>query len=283
MRGSRFVLQLSIRFKGVRQSTSPNSGTERPERALLHRCQRRVIFDAAYSRLKQSYRCEYVFKNEIIRKLFLARHDEATSIVVPELPVRGNRIDLVVINGTTTAYEIKTRYDSLDRLKAQIDASLLVFDRTIIVCDPGHVAKVRALILDERVGVICYTDAGTFRTERQWRSNAAQADPRAIFDCLRADEYVPALRRLLGTVPSVPNTMTYRTFAPLFASLQPRIAHAILANMLKRRFADNASASLARILPAGMAQIYYETPHRDRGRLFANRLLNRKLVSGGYE
>jgi hypothetical protein len=237
-----------------------------------------AFYEAAYARLRRSYRCEYVFKNEIVRKLVLARHDPSTSVVISEFAVGVNRMDIVVVNGTTTAYEIKTAYDSLDRLPAQIGAALRVFDRIIVACDPIHVARVTATIDDDRVGILSFTARGAFRTERPWRANAASVNARSTFDCLRAEEYVPAVRALTGCAPIVPNTLTYRTYAPLFAALAPAIAHRVLADALKRRFADPESPAAGR-LPASMAHIYYETPRAERARLFRHEALARRLGS----
>jgi hypothetical protein len=235
------------------------------------------FYELAYARLRRSYRCEYVFKNEIVRRLVRARHP-SISVVVPEFAVGGNRIDMVVVNGTTTAYEIKTAYDSLDRLPAQIAAALRVFDRVIVACAPEHIQRVVAAVSDDRVGILEYTPRGGFRTERECRPNATATDPRAIFDCLRADEYVRAVRNLVGESPLVPNTQTYRTYAPLFASLPSDVAHGVLIEALGRRFAD-PSWAMAKRLPASMAHIYYETPRAHRARLFADDVLGRRLGS----
>jgi hypothetical protein len=237
------------------------------------------FFETVYAELRRVYQCEYVFKNEIIRRLFLSRHDPTASVVIPEFAVGCNRIDLVVVNGTTTAYEIKTAYDSLERLARQIEAALRVFDRVVVVCDSKHVAAVDTLVGHLGVGVLSYTGRGTFRVEQRWISNVELVQPRAIFDCLRAKEYIPALRAVIGSVPVVPNTLTYRTFAPMFATLSSTTAHGILVKSLRKRFAGQTSADALKRLPSSMTQMYYESSRADRVRLFTDQVLSSPLIS----
>ena len=70
-------------------------------------------FDFFYNLLFSSYRCEYVYKNAIATKLYLGGHHSLQhSLLTNELRIGQSRADVVILNGTSTVYEIKSEYDS---------------------------------------------------------------------------------------------------------------------------------------------------------------------------
>lgn len=68
--------------------------------------------------------------------------------IIEELGIeRGSaRIDLAVVNGALIGYEIKSDYDSLDRLANQMHAYHRVFDELLIVTTPLFVLQVEKLL-----------------------------------------------------------------------------------------------------------------------------------------
>ena len=90
-------------------------------------------FDFFYNLLFKQYRCEYVYKNTIATKLFLSRHSLQNSFMTDEIRSASSRADVAILNGTSTVYEIKSHYDSFDRLDGQLLDYKRVFDRICIV------------------------------------------------------------------------------------------------------------------------------------------------------
>lgn len=223
------------------------------------------LFDWAYGKLWRSYRCEYVYKNEVLRKLFLARHDPAKATATSEFLIGNNRLDLLVLNGTTVAYEVKTDYDALTRLPNQLDAYLSVFDRINVVCAPDFAEQILSLI-DERVGVISLNPKGSLSIRRQWKSNTENIRPEAVFDLLRAPEYIAAVRQLFGVAPNVPNTQRRKVYLDYFRTLSPKMAHEVLLESLRVRFSDR-QPELVHSVPYSMTQMYYEATIAYRRRL----------------
>ncbi|MDB5040912.1 MAG: hypothetical protein JWN27_1638 [Candidatus Eremiobacteraeota bacterium] len=232
------------------------------------------LFARAYELMLETYRCEYVFKNEIVRKLYLARHDVASSSLISEFKVAQNRADLLVVNGTTTVYEVKTRYDVLDRLPYQLTTYLEVFDRVIVVADAVHVSKILAEA-DERVGVISFTARGTFHVERAWTSNSSRVVPATIFDCLHVPEYTSAVKRVTGFAPEVPNTRRHRVYRALFETLSPGQAHRVLVDALRSRYPVHGSAH-ERLHPS-LLHLYFNAAPAHRQKLFSDGVLSRPL------
>ncbi|WP_186124292.1 sce7726 family protein [Burkholderia gladioli] len=69
------------------------------------------------------------------------------------------RADLVAVNGTLRAYEIKSDVDHLTRLSGQIDVYSRYFESVIVVCTRRHLASVLQQT-DSWIGVLCVSNEG---------------------------------------------------------------------------------------------------------------------------
>jgi hypothetical protein len=237
-----------------------------------------AYLERAYDFMKDSCPSEYAYKNEVTNRLFLARHDVTRAAIVSEFRILDARADLVVLNGSSSGYEIKTRYDSLNRLPSQLEAYFRVLDRVIVVSSECHLDEVLR-IAQPAVGVITFGASGTLSTVREPKSNADHVDPGAIFDCLRRREYVAAVEEQFGAQPTMPNTEIYARFRQLFVKLQPRVAHGILVSALTGRLRLDARKDAIEAVPYSLKQTYFDASVRDRRRLFAGDMLRRRLTS----
>lgn len=219
-----------------------------------------------YGEMREAYRCEYVYKNELLNYLVTSRHTPGSSLVIPELRLSKVRVDLAVVNGTTCAYEIKTAFDSLGRLEVQIDTYLKVFDRVYVVCDAKHLAAVQAT-LDARAGILTLDTPGEIVTVREHLDNVPNVSAENIFSCMRKPEFLPEIERLFGGIPQVPNTLLYRECRSLFATLAPEIAHASLIRVLKLRYRNVVQRDCS-ALPSAVRGIFLNLiTEQARGRL----------------
>jgi hypothetical protein len=210
---------------------------------------------------------EYVFKNEIVNQLFLRHHSADRTAVLTEFRVGNTRLDLLVANGTTTCYEIKTDRDELRRLRSQLTAALRVFDKVYVVTTPRHRDSVVS-ILDQmpRVGLYVLDPSTRLTRVRAATPNAAYVDVATIFDCLRQYEYAQAIQRKFGFVPSVPNTRFYSACKTLFASFAPTEAQKVLACSLRRRGVRKGDAVDHLTVPYEVRLLYFNLAPRHRGR-----------------
>ena len=142
-----------------------------------------------YSSMKLNYRCEYVFKNEIIAEL-RKHYSQRRSLIVNEFCVGTSIVDLAFFNGESRAYEIKTGYDTPRRLKGQLNDYRRVFDKCYLVVEQSEVDSWRGY--DEDMGIIafCHGSRGRITMEevRPAKRNE-QIDVDVLMTCLRADEY----------------------------------------------------------------------------------------------
>ena len=192
-------------------------------------------FDFFYSLLFEQYRCEYVYKNAVTTSLYLDRwHLPENSLLTDEFRSGNSRADVVIINGTSTAYEVKSKYDSLKRLGGQIVDYRSVFDRIFVVTTAEKAKEVLDKI-DPQIGVMVLDDSGTINEIREAQSNKANTDPATIFDCMRQAEFCSAIKDAYGYVPNVPNSKLYSESKKLFCKLGPNDAHDLMVRKVRTR------------------------------------------------
>jgi hypothetical protein len=126
----------------------------------------------------------------------LARRHGPETLIVPELGLcqAEARIDLAMVNGHLTGWEVKTAADTLVRLPRQESVYSRVFDRMWLAADARHVESALDLI-PAWWGVceIVSTDAGVrFRKVRDGRINRS-VDLHAIVRLLWRDEVLEEL------------------------------------------------------------------------------------------
>ena len=191
-------------------------------------------FDFFYSILLAQYPCEYVYKNSLTTRLYLSRHNLQKSVLIDEFRSGNSRADIVVMNDTSTVYEVKSKYDSMSRLECQMSDYRMVFDRIYVVTAREMVQEVLARV-DVPVGVMELRDDGELKTLRDAQSNKSNTDPGAIFDCMRQSEFCAVIKEAFGSVPDIPNSFMYRTLRRQFLKLDPERSHDLMVKHIRTR------------------------------------------------
>ena len=192
------------------------------------------IFESCHALMWSGYRSEYVYKNAIARRILLGRHSLQNTRFLTEFRVADCKADVVLINGTSTCYEIKTELDDFERLARQLEAYRRVFDRIYVVTFSGSVQRL-SRHLEPDIGILELTEKYRFATKRPAISNRANVDPLTIFDSMRRSEYTRVLRDATIPIPNVPNTQIYGECRRLFSRLSPEAAHDGMVRALRQR------------------------------------------------
>lgn len=187
-----------------------------------------------YDNMSSHYRNEYIYKNAIANKILLGKYSLNTSYMLTEFRVENCRADVVVLNGTSNAYEIKSEYDSLDRIQSQVNSYIKMFDLVNVITSCSQIEKVGAGLPVE-IGLLGLTSKYTIRTFREAASLKNKVKPEVIFDSLRKSEYLKIIKKVFGFVPDVPNTRIYGECRELFCSLAPEVAHDEMVRVLRMR------------------------------------------------
>lgn len=99
------------------------------------------------------YHNEAFIKSSIINLL-----KKEKNVTFFEFPLIDSRIDICSINGHSCAYEIKTKYDTVKRLKKQVEDYLKVFEMVYVVC-PIEKNESVLRVVPKCVGILNYDDS----------------------------------------------------------------------------------------------------------------------------
>jgi hypothetical protein len=229
----------------------------------------RDTFESAFDALTQlGVRDEYVYKTAITQKLFLGRHSLNTATSLSEVRAGECKADLVVLNGTSTAYEIKSERDSLTRLTNQVNHYRRVFAAVNVVCGPIHVSQVLDIVPID-VGVLALSNRFTFQVVREAAISPERTSTLAILNSLRSTEAVSILESLGVEVPAVPNTKKRALLEDLFADLDSHRVHDEMVRTLRRTRSHKEQADFLGSVPRSLraAVLSRRTSEAQRGRI----------------
>ena len=208
-----------------------------------------TTLDEAFNLLSKSkFRDDYVYRSAITEKILLGRHNLNTATLLNEVRAGSCKADVVVLNGTSTAYEIKSERDSLARLKNQIETYRQVFAAVNVVVGKSHLSGVLEIVAKD-VGVITLSERYTFQTVRVPQSHPERVIPTMILDILRLDEATEILYRLGQEIPNVPNTKIRSELRRIFAKLEPMAVHNEMVKTLKASRSQAGLASFVNSIP----------------------------------
>jgi len=115
-----------------------NKGLETPTRRLIPK-----RFAAIFKRTRGFFVRDRDVRSAVLDYLAALHAGDTDTRVVEEMGVWAGsaRIDIAVINGELTGFELKSERDTLDRLPAQAEIYNLVFDRVCLVATSRHLQK----------------------------------------------------------------------------------------------------------------------------------------------
>ncbi|MFW1946806.1 sce7726 family protein [Acinetobacter bereziniae] len=207
------------------------------------------LYTNLYHQLVGSYRNEYVYKNALASKIVAGRHKYKDISYFTEFRAWDVIADVVIANGTTTVYEIKTEYDSFFRLESQLETYQQIFDNVCVVIPESKLSALEKTI-SENVGIIILTDNYTLSTYRSPSSNIDNLNHEKIFSCLRKSEYEDILNRNLGYIDNTKSAYRKREALNQFLLLDKKIIHNEFLNSLKARQFDAKTKDIIKSMPS---------------------------------
>jgi hypothetical protein len=194
----------------------------------------RDAYEAAFHVLAQrSNRHEYIYKSALTERVLLGRHSLNTARMITEFRVGDCKADVVILNGTSTAYEIKSERDSICRLPHQLKTYLRVFDHVHVITGTNHLSSVMATA-PSSVGVMVLSNRFQISTVREAASNRRNLDPTTLFESLQRQEAKHMLAACGIEVPDVPNTEIHGVLRAAFARIPADRLHDTFVATLKK-------------------------------------------------
>lgn len=222
-------------------------------------------FEQAHRLLIRDYRNEYVFKNSLVTKIVFGKHSPRTASALIELGMGNSWADVVIVNGTTTTYEIKTDLDQFSRLATQIGDYTSRSEFVNVVTSDRRAASAE-LTIPKHVGIVTLRRSGTLVTIRESQSNLPRMSSVHLFSVLRTKEALGILHDCTGYELDVPPGEVWKRTRDLFAELPLRDAHAGVISHLRARGRTAAELATDKTFPPSLRALAYATELSTVGR-----------------
>lgn len=188
-----------------------------------------------YSLISKYYRCEYVYKNELI-KLLLKKYGTRSSVYFSEFRVGNSIADMVMFNGESKAFEIKTEYDTPRRLDKQMETYKRFFDKCYIVIPESKLEEYNNII-ESTIGIIImsrYKGRIVLKNVRAAHQNE-YFESDALMSCLRTDEYKNIVSSLGVSLDGVAGYDVYRFCSSVISRADPKQLRKLFLREVKKR------------------------------------------------
>jgi hypothetical protein len=197
-----------------------------------------------YSELKKEYRNEYVYKNTFINELILKEYGLKDTNVINEFRVGNSVADLVMFNGTSKAFEIKTELDSNKRLSGQLLDYRKLFKESYIVTHENLLDKY--LKEDDNVGLIILKQ--TSRSLKMVKVREAKINNSICFKTLmrvvRTNEYKNIVKEYYGFLPEMNSFNMFSICEDLISEIPTDVLNNLFITELKKRKTNTSKIKL---------------------------------------
>lgn len=206
-----------------------------------------------YKTIARNYRCEYIYKNEIINKLLLKEYGTKNTVAINEFRVQNSIVDFALFNGESKAFEIKTEYDTKKRLSRQIQDYSQLFQKCYIVI-PKELHHEYAGCISENVGIIVlYTERGRIKLQEVKKAiTNDHIDSEVLMRSIRTGEYKNIVTQYFGKLPNVSCFDMFDKCQELIAQIPQEALQTLFLSEIKKR-ANNTG--LLKSLPPEIRQI----------------------------
>lgn len=173
-----------------------------------------------YNEICKYYRCEYVYKNEIINQLLIDVFAQPSPVAISEFRVGNSIVDLAMFNGESRAFEIKTELDTPKRIWSQICDYTRLFQKCYVVV-PSQKLKEYEDLLGEAIGIITMSgEKGSckLRVYREADEKKTICSDLVMAAC-RSTEYQRIIEAYYGALPHVSCFEMYEECKRLMASI----------------------------------------------------------------
>lgn len=192
------------------------------------------LISEIYSYIGKEYRTEYFYKNTLLNKLLLKKHNYRKTVALTELPIANSKADFIMINGKGVVYEIKTELDNLDRINSQIEDYLKAFSEVVVVTYEENIPKVMGAI-PENVGIMQLTKRKALKLIRVEKSDKTHFDYYTIFKILRKGEFENIIKKHGIALPEVVEFQYYKACFEVIQSIDIEELQKDMLEELKKR------------------------------------------------
>nr|WP_320153967.1 sce7726 family protein [uncultured Draconibacterium sp.] len=193
-----------------------------------------------YKELGNNYRNEYFYKNTFINSLLINQYGVKDTVAVNEFRVGNSIADIVLFNGTSKAFEIKTELDDKTRLGSQIADYTKVFEECYIVTDESLIEKYSDI--SANLGLIALRkQARSFKmVEVRKAHKNEKIVPETLMRCVRTSEYLNIVKEYYKELPAMNSFNMFDICSELIAEIPQEQLKLLFLKVLKKRKTNTA-------------------------------------------
>lgn len=191
-----------------------------------------------YRLLQKRYQNEYVLKNEILNKWVKEELGKSDSIIYNELSIGKARADLVLFNGASTVFEIKTELDDISRLKNQLENYNKIFNEVYVVV-PIEESNLY-FDFDSSVGIITYDSLSHKLHKMREARYSIDIQIDVLMEVLRTKEYLQICKNYYGELPENLNAFNqFEICKKLISEIPKKEINSVFIKKMKERSVYN--------------------------------------------
>lgn len=208
-----------------------------------------------YRQISINYRCEYVYKNELI-ELLIKKYAHSNTIIFNEFRMQKSIVDLAMFNGNSRAFEIKTEYDTTRRLIGQLVDYTRVFQLCYVVI-PANMLETYEKDIPPYIGIVLMRESGGVLELDEARPAVENKniDAGMMMKCLRTKEYENMVIEEFGKLPDVPYYEMYEACEEKLYDMPPDKLHQYFLKEIEKR---KNNMCLLKKAPRELRQMYLQ-------------------------
>ncbi len=194
-----------------------------------------------YSVLALNYQNEYIFKNEFLNDWLISEIGEDNSKIFSEFRVGNSVADLVMFNGCSKVFEIKTEFDSDFRLPLQLENYKKAFNQIYLIVPETKLSLYEKY--DSTIGLITFNSSNenSFEVNRKALNNP-EIDPQTIMSILHTNEYKSIVKKHFGYLPEMTSFSQFKICSELICEIPKIELNKLFITQIKKR-GDNEALS----------------------------------------
>ena len=192
-----------------------------------------------YQILEKNYQNEYVFKNSFLNEWLIGEIGHNNTKVFNEFRVGNAVADLVMFNGISKVFEIKTDFDSTKRLNLQIENYSKAFNQVFLIVPEGKLSVYSKF--DKSIGLISFNNnekSERFTLQRGEITND-EVDAETIMKVLHTNEYKSMVKSFYGELPIMTSFNQYNICNELIKKIQNNELNKKFIEKMKNRYLEN--------------------------------------------
>ncbi len=207
-----------------------------------------------YKYIVKFYRCEYIYKNEIINQLLLKKYGTKNTIAFNEFRIGNSIVDFAMMNGESKAFEIKTQFDSSRRLSKQMGDYMKIFNKCYLVVASEETGYYENLV-ENNTGIIelSYEKGKIKLNEYRHAIQNTELDTDILMGCLRTQEYKNIVLSYYGNLPKISEYEMYNACKSRIKKIPSEKLNELFLYEIKKR---KSITSRLNKVPKELRQIY---------------------------